>query len=202
MIKGFIYGYKENDTWVYVGQSKNIQRRHRRHFKETTAFCNALKANPENFTGPFVLDTVVGCNDKDFAFNACFQETVWMFKLKTIRAYFKTGYNICLPYICDYAKVGRAGGLIGGSKGGKNGFHEDKVKNGRLGGLIGGKLQPHEAKVRGGRKGGKLGSINQSRKYKIIGGIKGAHIVWHKNRNKFSKNCKLCRQEKLNARNQ
>ena len=194
-IRGFIYGYKENDTWVYVGQSKNIRRRHKRHFQETTAFSKALKVNSENFTGPFVLEIVAGCNDKDFAFNACFQETVWMFKLKTLRAYFKTGYNICLPFICDYVKVGRAGGLIGGSKGGA--AHEDKVRNGRLGGLIGGKIQPLEAKVKGGRKGGKLGSINQPRKYKVIGGIKGAHVVWH--RNKFSKNCNLCRQEKLNG---
>src|SRR5713226_5259347 len=118
---GYIYGYRCEGRWLYVGQARNIAKRHRGHLRGQSQFEQTLQLL---FYGCDIeaelveLERVEGDSSKDLAFNLNWQETAWMFKLHTYRTVFG-GLNFGLPGGCDYLEMAISGGLIGGRKGGR-----------------------------------------------------------------------------------
>jgi NUMOD3 motif len=102
MMTGYIYGYRFSGRWLYVGQTVDVAKRHKGHLQgprygSKCKFDGLLDLLSWSGITPIVLETVEGTNLEDLKFNLRFQETIWMFKLKTYYPCFGRGENYAVP---------------------------------------------------------------------------------------------------------
>ncbi len=110
---GHIYGYRDpRGAWQYVGQSCDLDKRHRAHLKGNSFFERMLDlfaGGPDAFEGPVPLETIFAASENELTKKLRSRETLWMFLYETYRPLFKRGLNLCLPGPTDYLDLARRG---------------------------------------------------------------------------------------------
>jgi hypothetical protein len=153
---GYIYGYRCEGRWLYVGQSINVARRHKGHLKGQSRFEQMLQLLLYGcgIEAELVeLERVEGESHKDLSFNLNWQETAWMFKLHTYRAAFgSVGLNITVPGGKDHHGMGLEGSRVAHIKKNSDGKSIVAVNSGRVSSQWR-KEHPEEASANS-RKGG------------------------------------------------